>query len=232
MRTLSIKKAPTRFFLLLIPALLLQLIGSLFYFIFFKGTEFAQPVYSLTKLLLLIYPLLWLYFKQPLQKFNPPHHRQSIIKGLLFGILASLLIMAVYFSFQDYFNQFQPQLIVQASSLKILRHYALFALFLSVFHSLFEEYYWRWFIFRALQTKYSFRTSAFISSAAFASHHFIITSQFFPVHLAALFTIAVMCGGWFWSYLYAKNGSLIGPWISHICIDIAILTAGYMIIFP
>ena len=70
------------------------------------------------------------------------------------------------------------------------------------------------------------RMAHLIAGLAFASHHTVVLSQFFPMGWAVGFGLAVGLGGMFWSYLYRRQGTLLGCWISHMAADFAIMAIG------
>jgi membrane protease YdiL (CAAX protease family) len=107
--------------------------------------------------------------------------------------------------------------------------YALLGAFYSVFHSLLEEYYWRWFVFRQLRSVTAAAVAIVVSAIGFMSHHVIVLNAFFneaPL-LVGLLSAAVAAGGVFWAWLYERTGSLFGPWLSHLLIDAGIFWIGY-----
>jgi membrane protease YdiL (CAAX protease family) len=80
------------------------------------------------------------------------------------------------------------------------------AVFLSVAHSFFEEYYWRWFVHGALWERLRSVPAILISSIAFAAHHVVVLHVYFPERFwtATLpFALAVAIGGacWAWQYV-------------------------------
>jgi membrane protease YdiL (CAAX protease family) len=72
-----------------------------------------------------------------------------------------------------------------------------------------------------------------LSSVAFTLHHVIILHaflgpKFWPVTLG--FSLAVGIGGVIWATVYRRCRLLAAPWISHMMVDLAILTIGYDLI--
>jgi membrane protease YdiL (CAAX protease family) len=113
----------------------------------------------------------------------------------------------------------------------MLEHYIAFCLFLALFHSLLEEYYWRWFVFGNLQKLFKSDIYAhLIAAVCFALHHIVVTTQFFPLTYGIVFGSFVGIGGYIWSQLYARFATLSASWISHIIVDLVILGVGYRII--
>lgn len=114
-----------------------------------------------------------------------------------------------------------------------LRYAALVA-FLSVINAFLEEYYWRWFIFARLKKYLSLATAILISSLGFMSHHVIVLGVYFPGRFwtaVVPFSLAIALGGAVWAWIYQKSGSLIGPWISHLIVDVAVMAIGYDLAF-
>lgn len=107
--------------------------------------------------------------------------------------------------------------------------YFLFAAFYSVFHSLLEEYYWRWFVFGHLRRALPVPTAAVLSSLAFMSHHVIVVGELAGAYDARTWLLASTVGiaGLLWAWLYHRSGSLYGSWISHALADAALLWIGY-----
>ena len=115
--------------------------------------------------------------------------------------------------------------------LGIIKYYVLFAIFLSFFHSLLEEYYWRWFVYGNLLKIINPVAASLISAAAFASHHVIVLKEYFPWGWALFFGFSVAIGGVVWNTMYQRQKTLTGVWLSHMIVDLAIMTIGYFLIF-
>lgn len=220
----------------IVPALFFQLVGAIFYFWIFADSSIVQTLYGATKVLILLWPLLWIWGLKaslpPVSKeLSIPKRSQSVGEGILSGLVIGGSILGVFFLFQDFFSTFAPQIEAKISDFGIGEHYLLFSIFLSLTHSLLEEYYWRWFVFRGLMEKFSALKSGIMGSIAFGLHHFVVLLQFCEWQWALLLTFGVMVGGAFWCFLYACTRSLLGSWISHIAADAALMYAGYILVF-
>lgn len=101
--------------------------------------------------------------------------------------------------------------------------------FYAVFHSLLEEYYWRWFVFQRLQRLGTLTLAIVISSLAFMAHHVILLAVYFgwSSPWTYFFSLGVAVGGAVWAWLYARSGTLYGPWLSHLLVDAGIFVIGY-----
>lgn len=101
--------------------------------------------------------------------------------------------------------------------------------FYVLIHSLFEEYYWRWFVFGALRRRMRWETAAAVSSFGFASHHVLVLAAYFGglSGMTLFLSLAVAVGGLLWAWLYQRSGVLYGVWLSHLLVDAALFAIGY-----
>ncbi|MEK7485084.1 MAG: CPBP family intramembrane glutamic endopeptidase [Planctomycetota bacterium] len=228
---------PLRFWFALVPAMSLPCIASLFYFVLFQESAWTRILYSSTKLFTLVWPIVVFYWiwQRPFPKFSLQWnvHLHSLFWGLLtgcaivffmFGILQTPLGNVVYES-----TEFIRK---KSEQMGILEYYWAFALFLSLIHSLLEEYYWRWFVFKSLREYLpNVMMAHLLAGVAFASHHIVVTTQFFPLGWGIFFGSSVGVGGILWSVMYEKQHSLLGCWISHLLVDLGIFTIGHKMLF-
>lgn len=80
-------------------ALVLQAIGAFVYFILADGSGHANVFYGLTKVIMLLLPLLWVFTGADLPKLLKPTHRWWI--GLASGIVFAGLLLGGYWLLQD-----------------------------------------------------------------------------------------------------------------------------------
>lgn len=192
----------------------------------------AQGIYSGTKILMLVWPFLWIFIGREFFKSSGKGESiRSVLWGLTFGVVVFAAILGLFYLFEEYFLQFAPEIIKKVEDLDLVQYYIPFAVFLSVLHSLFEEFYWRVFIFKGLQLKVSPIWAMLISSLAFASHHFLVVMAFFPLWISILFTLAIFAAGMIWCFIYLRTGKIWGSWISHFFADVVIMYIGYLMIF-
>ncbi len=223
--------------LLLLGAATLPFVASLLYFVWLSDSPLAQPIYSATKVFTLIWPLVFYHWvvKEPLPRFALfANASKAAIGGLMAGaILVLILLVLMATPLGSIVQESVPAIRLKAESLGILNYYIPFALFLSLVHSLIEEYFWRWYIFDELRRVFGngFRAHA-LAALAFALHHVVVTTQYFPLLYGIGFGLVVGVGGATWSMLYARHSSLLGAWISHAMVDICILGVGYTLLFP
>ncbi len=110
-------------------------------------------------------------------------------------------------------------------------NYWAFGICLAVLHSLLEEYYRRWFVFGGLHQLMPAGLAHVLAGLAFLGHHVVVVLQFFPVPLALFLSFSIGVGGMIWSWMYVRQGSLLGVWLAHIIVDFGILTIEYQLLF-
>ncbi len=195
--------------------------------------ELGYPAsYAIGKVVMVLIPLaVWRWKRLPRTELfhTIGIKRTTLLPGLAGGILfASVIILLYLFVFRD---RIDPRPVIdKVRSLDIMDYYWFMALFLSLGNSLMEEYYWRAFLYGAFLRRFSSLTTVcLLNGALFGLHHIFPLSQYFPIHLALLFTAGTMAAGTAWSFLRAKGYSIFDCYLSHILADLAIFYAGWNI---
>ncbi len=181
-----------------------------------------------------VFPLVWVLAVQ--QRGLGLHFRlrAGMFESLSFGFLVAAAVLVVYFlglkptGAMDFAA---PDIRAKLAGFGISTpaRYVAFSIFLSVAHSLLEEYYWRWFVFGQLARLARLPLALLVSSLAFMAHHVIVLGTYFGWFSVAqvVFSLAVAVGGGVWAWIYHRSGSLYGPWVSHFLVDAAIMMVGY-----
>lgn len=160
--------------------------------------------------------------------------RGNVVWGILFGGLVSFAMLLIY----KLALVKQPMFLELADvarekvlelGLSSTGKYLSLGAFYTLGHSLLEEYYWRWCVFRNLCQATSIAMANLVSSLGFMAHHVILLSVYlgWDNPLTYLFSAGVAVGGMVWAALYYQRGSLWGCWLSHGMIDAAIFAVGY-----
>ena len=235
---LTVAQHRRRTWAVVLPATVLPLFGALLYFVFAKGVGLAQVAYSGTKLFTLVWPLiavLWI-LKHRIERpaLGDMRHWRTLPLGLLAGAgivgLMFLLMQTQWLGEPVRANADRINETLTGVGLN-RANYWVFGVCLAVLHSLLEEYYWRWFVFGGLQQLMPAGLAHVLAGAAFMGHHVVIVLQFFPVPLALFLSFSIGIGGMIWSWMYVRQGSLLGVWLAHIIVDFGILTIGYQLLF-
>lgn len=202
-----------------------------------SGSGAVQGTYSASKLFQFSLPVLILWWCDRPALVWPSLSNRGVWLGIGFGLAVGALVFAVQLAFATTLLADLPARIgVRIRDFGIaspLRFLAL-AVFIALFHSLMEEYYYRWFIHGRLRQYLSFTPAIVLSSLAFTGHHLFVLHGFFPDRFWSAtvpFSLCIAVGGAFWAWLYERTGSLLGPWISHLTVDVAVLLLGYRMVF-
>ena len=221
----------------LVFAMLLPTVATLLYFVVLSGSESMKVVYFGSKIVQFAFPLFWVCIVQGRKLKLARPTSASIVSGLAMGaaiVAVGLIAYFGYFKSSPYLAN-APSLVGEKVADMGLRSplvYGLFALFLAVTHSLYEEYYWLWFAFGQLRRITPTLAAMVISSLGFMAHHVIVIHQFLQQGWAiTLFlSLCVAFGGFLWAWLYSRSRSLYGPWVSHLLVDCGIMYIGFNLV--
>jgi membrane protease YdiL (CAAX protease family) len=207
-----------------------------------EGNPVALAAYGVGKAIQFTFPLLYcLLFERDRLRPSAPT-RSGLLLAAAFGLAVNAAMFALY-----YFGLRQTPLMEEAARqiLDKLREFGIatpagyiaFGSFIALAHSLFEEYYFRWFIFGLLRRHVRLSAAVALSSLAFMAHHVIVLAVYFPgaaqfVTVVLPFSLCVAVGGAAWAWLYDRSRSLYAPWLSHLLIDAGILLVGYDLVAP
>ena len=219
----------------LIALLLVGLAPTVSVFISFgtDGGIFSQIAYVLSKLWLLVIPLIW-YLKVDggeLSLSKPKQGGYVMATGL--GLGMSALIFITWFLVGNRIDGGLLKDAVEPVGLLDVRLYIGGVIYWTVLNSLLEEYVFRWFLVVKSETLVGTGTPAILLSAfIFVIHHtFALLFFGFPWWANLLASISLFVGGAIFSWLYIRYRSVWMPYIAHAICDIAVFGIGAIIIF-
>src|SRR5262249_6815230 len=125
-----------------------------------------------------VFPLLWLRWLEGRWPRPAAPTRRGLGLGIGSGVAIAALLLLPYFGVLRQHHLFgsAPARVHQKVAefgLDAPAAFVVFAVLLSVVHSLLEEYYWRWFVFGRLQRLLPVSTAVLLASAAFMAFHLI-----------------------------------------------------------
>ncbi|MBN1960107.1 MAG: CPBP family intramembrane metalloprotease [Deltaproteobacteria bacterium] len=197
----------------------------------FKESALGTVLWAFAKIWLFGLPVLWHIFldKQPLS-WSPPR-RGGLLIGAITGIFIALIIVGAYFAIGH--DALDPSLIqqkVRPLGLTKPTVYLAMAAYTVLINSMLEEYVYRWFMFRKLETLLGGQLAVIGSAVIFVIHHTIILCSYFSLSIVVLGSFGVLVGGIIWSWLYLRYRSIWPSYVSHAIVDVAVLGVGYLII--
>jgi len=211
---------------------------TLVYFVILAGasTGLQQGAYVVGKTMQFAFPAVWTFLVLREKPTWPRASSRGVWTGILFGLIvgAAMLPLALWWLeprglLDEATGQIGAK--VEGLGLDSRLRYAALGIFYAACHSLLEEYYWRWFVFRRLRDYLTLPAAILISSLGFMAHHVVLLATFFGWTSPATYalSVAVALGGAVWAWLYESSGSLLGPWLSHLVVDAAIFLLGYLL---
>jgi len=224
-----------RRWLVLVPALVIPFIASFFYFVLFPGTAFGNGFYKGVKVFLLVWPIvatILILKVKMIDRSRETRHLASMMPAVGFGLL---VVGLLFFLLEAtplglILDENRARIAGRIRDLGVADHFLWFALFISFFHAALEEFYWRWFVFGQAQKVMRLPLAYLVASAAFASHHVVVLSQFFPIVWALALGACVGIGGAVWCWLSYRYNSLYGAWVSHMVIDLGLMWVGWKVL--
>ncbi len=232
----SAAPSKARLWVAVLPALVVPLLASLIYFVFFPGTWFGKACFGLVKVHLVFWPVIATVFilRESMRRPSPAWKTRfySLIPGVLIGVtvVVGMFIMMLT-PLGDIVRSSGGRIREKVDDLGVLEHYVSFSIYISIINSLIEECYWRWFAYGNIRRVMPQVWAHVVTALAFSAHHIVVVSQFFPLSFALFVGFSVGVGGLIWSLMYQKYNTILGPWICHIIIDAGFLWIVYDLFF-
>jgi membrane protease YdiL (CAAX protease family) len=224
---------------ILVASLLLPTLITWIYFVVNKDSLpiVQQIAYGTGKVVQFLLPIVVVWLATD-RKFSFHWPRKSgMLWGIVFGLLVVALMFGIYFfrmAEHPMLDPLKANVLDKVSGFGVNEpwKFLIMGLWYAIFHSLFEEYYWRWFVFPQCERFFSLWPAIIISSMGFMLHHILVLGfylgwdSWFTYQVS--FCIAV--GGAFWAWLFRKSESLYPAWLSHGIVDAGIFFLGYLIV--
>ena len=213
-----------------------------------SAASLQQSAYGIGKTLQFGLPVVWvwLFFRHRLsfkrsanQASDQVRTKPSLALGAGFGLLvaASMVVLFLFVIAESASGVRLSAMVrekIDSMGLASVGTYVAMGVFYTVFHSLMEEYYWRWFVYDLSKRFYSRAVANVISSIGFAAHHVIVLGFFFGWNSpwTYLISVSIAVGGAVWAWMYERDRTLWSAWVSHAIVDAGIFTLGYFIWAP
>ena len=190
-------------------------------------TWVSYPVFKL--LMVAIPAIVWWKYRLSLADVGKIIGLKSTntLSGWILGAAMFAVIMAAYYGYL--YPLIDPATVSKrVHSLDFQKHYWILFVYISLFHSFFEEYYWRGFLLSELRKRIgSTLALCLISGALFGLHHLMATLALFSWPLIVGCTLGTAAAGVVWSWMRLRGYSIFDLYVSHILADLAIMLIGY-----
>lgn len=227
----------------LVAALVFPTIATWLYFVQYAGSASVRVVYGVGKVVQFCFPVLYVGLVERgrarlTSRGQGPAGRLRLLQSLLIGLVMGIAVVALMLLLYGAIFKHSPTFADAPAEVRVKLQdagadsrigFLVLALFYSLFHSLLEEYYWRWFVFGRLRYLLHFWPAVAISSLGFMAHHTIVIGKYFGglSPMTILLSLGVAVGGAMWAWLYERSGVLYGPWLSHALVDAGLMAVGY-----
>lgn len=225
-------------------ACLFPTFGAWLYFVRFAGHDGMAAAYAVAKVLQFAIPVVWWLSlrrrRAEIASRSAPSiltRRPGVMPGLAFGAAVGGAMLLLWYAgladsaaFRNVGGTIRAK--IEAAGVTTPAAFLAVAVFYSLAHSGLEEWYWRGFVYRQGQRVLSDSTAIVGSSLAFTAHHILLLDSYIDSFVVVIgLSAGIAVGGAFWAWLYRRSGSLIGSWLGHLLVDVAIMTIGYDLLF-
>ncbi|MEZ5979479.1 MAG: CPBP family intramembrane glutamic endopeptidase [Planctomycetota bacterium] len=199
------------------------------------SADAAGIFYVASKVWLLALPFGWHFLVDRRSASLSPTSGRRLAVGALLGLAIAALILGVRHAIG---TEWLDGEVLRANLARLgvdtRASFVVMAVLLSLGNSLMEEIVWRWFVVEKCVEALPDRAGGWavpLSAAFFTAHHVFALDAHFTAPIVALASVGVFVGGWIWSALYRRTGSIWPSWISHLVVDAALMWIGYDLLF-
>lgn len=215
--------------------MLLPLIGALIYFVLCAGQAFTPYVCGSIKLALLALPFVvaWRWGRSGFRSSFTSQRLQMIAEGVVSGVVMSAgLLWLMLVPGIGVMKAAAPQVVATARTFGAadLQGFLILATVMCILHALYEEWYWRWFIFGQLSRRMPLWIAHLAAGLAFAANHVVSGWVYAGPRVGIIVGLVVMVAGVCWTLLYRRHGSVLGVWVSHMICDAALFYVEWLMI--
>ena len=196
------------------------------------GEAWAKAVFFASKVLTALGPVAWLLLVARQRPTIPRWSNRGMLAAHLTGAVIFVGIAVAWYAYARHVvDATQMRSMMREAGLTTVGLYLLGALYWCTVNSLFEEYFWRWWVYGRLNRLVPGVAAVVLAGLLFTVHHVIALDAYLTPGLNALASTGVFIGGVTWSWLYHRYGNLYAAYISHVYADLIIFWIGYQIAF-
>lgn len=192
----------------------------------------GNALYMAGKATLYLTPLVWwLWVRRarfPLRRPPPGSLREGLVVGLA---LAALIVGAFLLVGRAMTDPAPLRAAAIKSGFDTPGSYLVMAACICLINALLEEYAFRWFLYGRCRALLGRGAGAVLGALLFTAHHVLVLMAYFEWPIVLLGSFGVFVGGLVWQWLYEKRGSIWPAYVSHVLVDVALLSIGAWMLF-
>jgi membrane protease YdiL (CAAX protease family) len=198
-----------------------------------EATLLGQGVWALSKLWILLFPVLWHRFVDGMQARIPKPSGRGMPAAVITGIAIAITILVAHATLgRDWIAGSGAGERIADTGLDKPWLFLLMAVYWCTVNSLLEEYVWRWFVFTRCEAIMQRYLAVIAAGLFFTIHHAVALSLYFDdARVVVLATLGVWIGGATWSWIYLRWRNIYAAYVSHVFADVVIFWIGYQLVF-
>ena len=205
--------------LIILPPIFILLSRELF-----EASYFFSSIYKL----IFLFPILFGVYveKETVKKAITKYFSFTKFKSNIFilagvGTLLATIYIGAFYLFKDYLDlQNTVDQLNQMASIDV-SNIVFIGLYIIIFNSLLEEFFWRGFLFNRLNILIKPWIAYVLTGIAFSFHHMVFYYNWFePVYLIII-TVGLAVYAMIMNLIFSKTKDLFSCWFVHIFADIA-----------
>lgn len=221
------KKVVILFLLVVFPPFLIVLSHE-----FFPNNYFFSSLYKIIFLAPLFYRLLMKKetVKQALFKdFSFETFKKNFLKLFSLGLVLAFIYYLSFNIFKDFIDiQGITEKINELASIN-LQNIIFIGLYIIIFNSILEEYFWRAFIFEEFHKRIKPVWAYIISATAFSFHHVVFFYNWFSPTFFIFVTIGLIAYALIMNFVWNKYRELFSCWLPHAMVDVVQIYIGFLV---
>lgn len=196
----------------------------------------ADLFYVVSKLWLVALPLAWRHFVDRRPPSLSPTTRRHLALGAGLGLLLCAVIVLARLSLGvAWLDGDDLRANLAASGIDTPAKFLALAAGITLVNAFAEEVVWRWFVVEKSAECLPARLADWsvpLAAGLFTLHHVVALDAHFGLLVTVLGSLGVFAGGWIWSALYRRTGSIWPCYLSHALVDAVLMAIGYQLLFP
>jgi len=199
---------------------------------FFASNYFFSSIYKI----IFLFPLFFRFFiekKTLKQAFTQNFSFEKFKKNILPMIITGIVLAGVYISA---FLLFKGSLNLQLIATKLqgmislnVSNLIFIGLYIVIFNSLLEEYFWRGFMFQELRNTVKPWLAYALTGIAFSFHHVMFYYNWFNLTFFLVVTLGLIFYAIIMNFLFQRYKDLLSCWLVHAFVDVVQIGIGFAI---